>query len=102
MARFDVYQIKTRSFHYVLDVQANPLSHLINTCVVIPLAPEKKYKQEIFSRLTPVVLVKKKRFILSTTNIGTIYRRDLGEAIDNLEAYRYQITDAIDFLMHGF
>ncbi len=101
MARFDVYNYNSQSVPLVLDVQADLLEEL-QTCVVIPLMPETKARKEALTRLKPVLQVEGKPYILMTTDIGTIRKSDLGEAIVNLGNQHQSITEALDFLFQGF
>ena len=101
MAKFDVYNYNARNVPLVLDVQADLLAEL-QTCVVIPLVPETKAKKEALTRLKPVLQVEGKSYILMTTDIGTIRKNGLGEAIVNLGDQHQSITEALDFLFQGF
>lgn len=102
MARFDVYKYNNPTVPLVLEVQADILSEL-GTCVVIPLIPETKAKQETLPKLKPVVAIEGKNYILMTTDIGTVIRSSLGEVTSNIENdYRQIVTEALDFLFQGF
>lgn len=100
MARFDVYTYSAK-VPYVVDVQADLLSDL-KTRVVVPLLPFSKAKQEYAERLKPVIKVKGKKFILMTTDIGTLHQSDLKNFVDNIEEQRDTVTQALDFLFQGF
>tara|TARA_R110001592_G_C13183961_1_gene751333 strand:- start:1421 stop:1729 length:309 start_codon:yes stop_codon:yes gene_type:complete len=102
MARFDVYKYGSKAVPLVLDVQADLLSDL-NTCVVIPLIPEKQAKKEALPKLKPIIKIDGKSYVLMTTDIGTITRVSLGKQISNIEdTHRQDVTEAIDFLFQGF
>lgn len=102
MARFDVYEYDSPPVESVLDVQADLLSEL-DTCIVIPLVSEKAAKKEVLPRLKPVIEIKGRRYILMTTDIGTVTRSSLGERVSNIEdKYRHVVTEALDFLFQGF
>ncbi len=100
MARFDVYHY-SKKVPLVIDVQADLLAEL-RTRVVIPLLPQAQAKQEELPRLKPVIRVKGKKYILMTTDIGTLRVADLKEPVDNVEDQRQTIVDALDFLLQGF
>ena len=100
MARFDVHTFRG-SVPLVMDVQADLLSDL-HTRVVIPLIPEAKAQKAILSRLTPILQIKGKKYVLMTTDIGTIRAKELGGVTGNLKSYRHEITAALDFLFQGF
>lgn len=102
MARFDVYEYKSTSVPLVVEVQASLLADL-NTCVVLPLVPEERAKKEALPKLKPAIEVNGKRYILMTTDIGTVTRNTLGDVVANIENdYRQEITEALDFLFQGF
>ena len=102
MARFDIYKYGSKAVPLVIDVQADLLSDL-NTCAVIPLVSEKLAMKEVLPKLKPIIKVDGVRYILMTTDIGTVTRSSLGEHVANVENdYRQEITEAIDFLFQGF
>ena len=102
MARFDIYKYASKAAPLVLDVQADLLSDL-NTCVVIPLVPEKQAKKESLPKLKPIIQIDGKSYVLMTTDIGTLTRASLGKKISNIEnAHRQNVTEALDFLFQGF
>lgn len=102
MARFDVFEYKSQAVPLVLDVQADLFSDL-NSCVVVPLVPERLGKAETAPKLKPVVKIKDQDYVLMTTDISAVTRKSLGDFIINIEAdYRQEITEALDFLFQGF
>ena len=102
MARFDIYKYSGEAVPLVIDVQADLLSDL-NTCAVIPLVLEKNAQKEALSKLKPIIQIDGVKYILMTTDIGTVTRSSLGEYIANAENdYRQEITEALDFLFQGF
>jgi toxin CcdB len=102
MARFDVYQYNNNSVPLVMDIQANLLSDL-NSCVVVPLVPEKQASKEALPKLKPIIEINGENYIFMATDIGTITRSSLGEVITNIEnQHRQNVTDALDFLFQGF
>ena len=102
MARFDVYEYKSKSVPFVLDVQADILSDLM-TCIVVPLVPEFTARNEIASKLKPVIQIREENYILMTTDIAAIKRKSLGKFVINIEKnHRADIIEAIDFLFQGF
>jgi toxin CcdB len=100
MARFDVYQY-SKAVPLVIDVQADLLAGL-KTRTVIPLLPYARAKQEVLPRLKPVLQVKGKKYVLMTTDIGTIQTSALKTRIENVESQRQDIIEALDFLFQGF
>lgn len=102
MARFDVYKYTSPKVSLVVDVQADLLRDL-NTVVVLPLISETIAKNEAAARLKPTVMIDGQRYILMTTDIGTVKRSTLGDFVANIEdEHRQDITDALDFLFQGF
>lgn len=101
MARYDVYTFDHPHAPLVVDVQADILSDL-STRVVIPLMPVAKAKDQVSSRLKPLVGVNGKHYVLITTDITVASVKDLKKQTANLDSYHRDITDAIDFLLQGF
>jgi toxin CcdB len=64
MARLDVHRMPSKADGYIVDVQADLLSHL-STRVVVPLLPEESVPKPI-GELNPVFEVLGKRYILVT------------------------------------
>ncbi len=101
MAQFDVYlnnnEATVEFFPYLLDVQHNLLSSL-KTRVVVPLG----IRIEPIRHLNPKLNVKGKDVVMSTAEMAGIPLSLLGKKVDNLEANRNEIIDALDFLVNGF
>ena len=101
MARFDVYKYKTRGFDLIVDIQADFLEHL-ETRIAIPLYLKTSVALECQDRLKPIIKIKDKDYVLVTTDMATVFEKNLGDRIANLEHHRYKIMDAVDFLFQGF
>ena len=101
MPRLDVHPIpgKVRE-GYVLDVQADLLSHL-STRTVVPLLPEDTVPKPI-SLLNPVFEVRGKRHVMVTQAIASIPGRELKRAIASLREQHDDIVRALDTLLLGF
>ena len=83
MARFDIYKYASKATPLVLDVQADLLSGL-NTCVVIPLVPEKQAKKEALPKLKPIIQIDGKRILVDSVvdeESITITVTDFGQTI---------------------
>lgn len=99
MARFDLYRTPEVS-GYLLDVQADALSHL-NTRMVIPLLrpPHAPQPARI---LNPVFNLDGTAHVLATQYMAAIESRHLKSAAGSLADHRHEITQAIDLLLQGF
>lgn len=100
MARFDVHPMPGKGNGYVLDVQAELLTHLA-TRVVVPLLPEDAAPPPI-SALNPVFEVKGKRHVMMTQALSAVPTRELKRAIGSLEAQHDAVMRALDLLLIGF
>ena len=100
MARLDVHQMPGKADGYIVDVQADLLSHL-STRVVVPLLPEESGPRPI-SELNPIFEILGKRYIFVTQAIASISRRELKRAVASLTAQHDRITRALDVLLIGF
>jgi toxin CcdB len=100
MARLGVYSMPGKGVGYVVDVQADLLSHLV-TRTVIPLLPEDAAPKPI-SDLNPIFQIGGKRHVLLTQAIASIPRRELRQPLASLAEHHDSITRALDILLIGF
>lgn len=105
MARFDVYAnpgSHAKTTPYLLDVQSDLLDGL-DSRMVIPMRNLKHFpKVKLSTRLTPILTVQGKEFLLETPKMGAVPRRILKLAVTSLEGEQAQITAALDFLFQGY
>lgn len=105
MARFDVYPnpgAQSTTTPYLLDVQTGLLSDL-ESRMVIPLRSLAHFPEvKLPERLTPVVTIQGKDFLLETPKMASVPRRILKQPIDSLADSHAEITAALDFLFHGY
>lgn len=101
MARLDVHLIPGKGRDgYVLDVQADLLSHL-TTRTVVPLLPEDAAPKPI-SDLNPVFEIRGKRHVMVTQAIASIPGRELKRSVLSLTDQHDVIIRALDTLLLGF
>jgi len=98
MARFDVYA-GAHGKGYLLDCQADLLSHL-DTRVVVPLLPAERVPT--VERLNPLFEIKGRRVVMSTQLIFAIPRDRVGKPIVSLAGEQTAIMNALDMLLTGF
>ena len=105
MARFDVFPnpgAHGRSTPYLLDIQSDLLDGL-DSRMVIPMRALEHFAQvKLPSRLTPVLSVLGKDFLLETPKMGAVPQRILKSPVTSLNGQQAQITAALDFLFQGF
>ena len=105
MARFDVYPnpgAHTNTTPYLLDVQSDLLDGL-DSRVVIPLRSLEHFANvKLPTRLTPVLRIDGKDFLLETPKMGSVPRRILKASVACLAEEQDQITGAMDFLFQGY
>ena len=101
MSRLDVYPMpgKARA-GYVLDVQADLLSHL-STRTVVPLLPVENTAKPI-ADLNPVFEIQGKRHVLVTQAIASIPSNELRRAVASLVDDHDSVVRALDILLLGF
>jgi toxin CcdB len=92
-------QTKVR-FPLLLDIQANFLEELA-TRIVIPLAPQAAWKNQKMDKLTPVVQVDGKHYIVVTPQLSAIARKELGPVVADFSGDRLEFIGALDFLISG-
>ncbi len=101
MARLDVHPMPGRNRDgYLLDVQADLLSHL-STRTVVPLLPEAMAPKPI-SELNPVFEIRGTLQVMVTQAIASIPGRELRRAVASLTQQHDRITRALDVLLLGF
>jgi toxin CcdB len=98
MARFDVY--KTKDGGYVLDCQADILSHYSSRFVIPLLSPEDGVIAA--SRLNPSFRVEGETMLMYTHFASAIPVTDLGPIITSLEQHDIEIIAALDMLISGY
>lgn len=98
MARFHVYA-SVEGGGYLLDVQANLLSHL-STRVVVPLLPLEGGPKPA-RVLNPEFQVRGNATLMATQFLATVPQRLLGEEVGNLESQAHLIFAALDCLFQG-
>ena len=101
MEQFSVYKNENtksnKEYPYLLNVQNDILSSL-DTCMVVPLSVTMKP----IKHLNPVFEIEGNSVVMSTTQMAGIDRTMLNKKVSNLEAFRREIIDAIDFMIVGF
>lgn len=105
MARFDVYAnpgSHANTTPYLLDVQSDLLDGL-DSRMVIPLRSLEHFpKVKLPTRLTPVLQVNGKDYLLETPKMGAVPQRILKTTLASLAGDQDQITGALDFLFQGY
>jgi toxin CcdB len=97
MAQFDLYRLA--SGQLVIDCQAEELSSL-PTRIVVPLLDPAMVPRPVKS-LHPIFVINRIERVMATHLLSAIPERELGEALQSFERYRYDIVNALDFLITG-
>jgi len=104
MAQYHVYenlnQNSKKTYPYLIDVQATILNDL-ETRIVIPLATKEKFEKELIRNLNPILVIKKKEYVLITQQMAGIPSKQIGSPICECLSERQEILSAIDFLITG-
>lgn len=99
MAQFDIYRNpRPTAFKrpYLVEVQGN-LCKDLDTCVVIPLYPAGMMVPDAV--LNPSIIYGDKEYILVTSQITSVARKELGRPIGSLSHYRTEIINSIDRML---
>lgn len=99
MSRFAVYR-NPDGDGYLLDVQADLLSHL-NTRIVVPLLP-RDVAPTPAKVLNPVFEVDGQSVVMATQFLAAVPKKMLSRVIANTENRRSEIKAALDLLFQGF
>ena len=101
MAQFDVYKntnAKTKKYiPFLLDIQNEILNNL-QTRVVVPLVLDMK----AVKILNPIFKINNLHLTMSTAELAGVNRDKLGTKVYSLEDKKYEIIEAIDFMVTGF
>ncbi len=101
MAQFDVHtDRKGKLYPLLLDVQADLLSHL-DTRVVVPLAPKRRYRATPMRRLNPVIVFRGTEYVVVVQELAAILAGELGAVQGSLAAHRSELIAALDLLLTG-
>ncbi len=101
MARYDIHRALDDMPHgYVLDVQADLLSHL-DVRVVVPLLPGRARPGAI-PDLSPVFDIGGEPHVLMPQLIASVPRSALGRPVGTLTSEHFTIVRALDILLTGF
>lgn len=99
MARFSVYK-HSEGEGYLLDVQADLLSHL-NTRVVVPMLPVELAPKPA-TTLNPLFEIEGATVSMVTQFMAAVPAKLLKNPVLNLDNRRNDITAAVDLLFQGF
>ena len=100
MARFDLYEDRTHTASYLVDIQSEFHDHL-SSHVTIPLLKPHLITEPVKGLHLPFTL-EDEDYIIAVNLIATLPRHYFGKKVTNLSHYRDDITQALDFLMQGF
>lgn len=98
MARFDVHR-QRGSTGYLLDCQADILSHL-NTRFVVPLL-DPVATPPLLPRLHPCFTIDGRQLVMATHLASTVPLALLGEGVVSLADAAHRIMNALDMLLTG-
>jgi len=99
MARFDIYRNLTGP-GYLLDVQADLLSHL-NTRIVVPLLPLASAPKPA-TILNPLIAVDDDPHVMVTQFLAAVPQKTLKNPLSSVRNRQNDITAALDMLFQGF
>lgn len=84
----------------MLDIQSDLLEET-RTAVVIPLGKYSVVKNQIMSRLCPIVEIEGNQYVALTQQLAGINRNLLGDEVINISKQRTEFIDAMDFIVSG-
>ncbi len=104
MSQFTVYKNKNprtkKTFPFLLDIQSDLLDQ-IRTTIVIPLGKYATVKDQVITKLCPIVEIDGTKYAALTQQIAGIERASLGAKVTNISDYRSEFIDAIDLIISG-
>jgi toxin CcdB len=103
MAQFDVYAnpitAARNAYPWVVGLQSE-LASAGPDRIVAPLVPRESYPP-MTGRLTPLVRVQARGYVLLIPGLAGVAARDLSEPVASLIGSRIEILAAIDYLFFG-
>lgn len=103
MKRFDVCPVRRSAIagkeRLVVVLQHDSFADLTTT-IVAPLFKTTDYR--VVDKLTPVVEFDGRRFVVGIDRLASVPKAELGRAVANLDASRFDLLRATDFLFTGF
>lgn len=96
MSQFDYY-LRPDGWGYLLDCQSEAMEHFDNRFVV-PLIP-RGLGPEPARILNPVFIIAGEPLVMTTQFASAIPITELGDLAGSLADYRYDILNALDFLI---
>ncbi|VAW58431.1 hypothetical protein MNBD_GAMMA11-156 [hydrothermal vent metagenome] len=104
MSQFTVYKNKNsgtkKNFPLLLDIQSDLLGQL-HTTIVIPLGKYSIVKEQVITKLCPIIEINGTKYAALTQQIAGIERVSLGTKVTNIPDYRSEFIDAIDLIISG-
>lgn len=104
MSQFTLYEntdkTTKKAYPYFLDVQSNLIS-VLNSRVVIPVVSAKNLEKEAPKRLCPIFQIDGNEYALLTHQLTSAPVSILKRPVENLNAFRDEIINALDFLISG-
>ena len=104
MSQFSVYKNKNpktkKIFPYLLDIQSDLLNQICTT-VVVPLGKYSTIKNQVITKLCPIVEIDGNKYVALTQQVAGIDRNLLGTEVTNISNYRAEFIDAIDLIISG-
>ncbi|HEX22613.1 MAG TPA: plasmid maintenance protein CcdB [Chromatiales bacterium] len=104
MSQFTVYKNKNprtkKTFPYLLDIQSDLLDQL-RTTIVVPLGKYSVVKEQVITKLCPIVEIDGVKYAALTQQLAGIDRTLLGAEVANVSDYRSEFIDAIDLIVSG-
>ncbi len=99
MAQYDVYRDSSGS-GYLLDIQSDFVT-AFKTRLVVPLLP-KSHVPPPTRKLHPVFTIGDNQYVMATHLMAAVSAVMLKNRVETMARHHTQITDAIDFLLHGY
>ncbi len=104
MSQFTVYKNNNprtkKTFPYLLDIQSDLLDQL-RTTIVVPLGKYSVVKEQVITKLCPIVEIDGVKYAALTQQLAGIDRTLLGAEVANVSDYRSEFIDAIDLIVSG-
>jgi toxin CcdB len=101
MPQFDVYKDRVgKRYPLLLDVQTDLLAHL-ETRIVVPLAPRRRYPVRPMRIVNPVITVRETEYVAVFQELAAVAAKELGALEGSAAGQRAELIAALDFVFTG-
>ncbi|RJT19668.1 CcdB family protein [Buttiauxella izardii] len=104
MEQFIAYENKgigKSTYPYLINIH-HPVANILSRVVVIPVVGLQRLGMVPPKKACPVITIAGHNCVAMTHMIAGIPEKELGRPVQDLNAHRHTICDAVDFIVNGY